>query len=135
MLVKDIMTTAVHTALPTADAEDILQIMKRENTDTVAICDIQKHLVGIITERDIITRFEPGKKAGAIMTPEPEYAAPRDNVHDAALKMSNKKVRRLPVVENDKLIGILTLRDFAKKRIFISEIGYIIYNSYRSQSL
>lgn len=134
MLVKDIMTTAVHTALPEASASDVLEIMKRENTDAVAICDVQKHLVGIITERDVIARFAPDKNASDIMSPSPEYAAPRDNIHDAALKMSDKKICRLPVVENDKLVGILTLRDFAKKKIFISEIGYIIYNSYRPQN-
>ena len=55
-------------------------------------------------------------------------AAPKDNIHDAALKMSEFGVRRLPVVENEKLAGMLSLKDLASKRIFTAEIGHIIYN-------
>ena len=49
------------------------------------------------------------------------------DVHNAAMLMTRHGVRRLPVVENEKLVGILSLKDLAKKRIFIAEIGHIIF--------
>ena len=44
------------------------------------------------------------------------------------MKMSEHGVRRLPVVENEKLVGMLSLKDLAGKRIFTAEIGHIMYN-------
>ena len=41
--------------------------------------------------------------------------------------MAQNGVRRLPIVENEKLVGMLSLKDLAKKRIFIAEIGHVIY--------
>jgi len=68
-----------------------------------------------------------GKTASEVMTSCVITADIKEDIHDAALKMSRFGIRRLPVLENDKLAGMLSFKDLAKKKIFTAEIGHIIY--------
>lgn len=128
MLVKDLMTAAVTSVPPGSGVDSAIKVMRSEDVGIVPVCDIQGHLLGVITDRDILIRDGLGKTVDEIMSRDVIYAAPKDNIHDAALKMSQYGVRRLPVVENEKLIGMLSLKDLAGKRIFTAEIGHIMYN-------
>jgi len=127
MIVKDLMSTSISTVLPDDTIHAVMELMKTENIGAVPVCDAQKHLLGIITDRDLIIRHGNGTLAEDVMTVSPFTISPKEDIHTAALVFSDKGVRRLPVVENDKLVGILSLRDLARKRIFIAEIGHIIY--------
>lgn len=128
MLVKDLMTAAVTSVPPGSAVDSAIKVMRSEDVGIVPVCDIQGHLLGVITDRDILIRDGFGKTVDEIMSRDVIFAAPKDDIHDAALKMSQYGVRRLPVVENEKLIGVLSLKDLAGKRIFTAEIGHIIYN-------
>ena len=128
MLVKDLMTTAVTSLPPGSPVADAIKIMRSEDVGIVPVCDIQGHLLGVITDRDILIRDGLGKNVDEIMSCDVVFAAPKDDIHNAAIKMSQYGVRRLPVVENEKLAGMLSLKDLAGKRIFTAEIGHIIYN-------
>ena len=128
MLVKDLMTAAVTSVPPGSAVNSAIKVMRSEDVGIVPVCDIQGHLLGVITDRDILIRDGFGKTVDEIMSRDVISAAPKDDIHDAALKMSQYGVRRLPVVENEKLIGMLSLKDLAGKRIFTAEIGHIIYN-------
>ena len=128
MLVKDLMTAAVTSVPPGSGVDSAIKVMRSEDVGIVPVCDIQGHLLGVITDRDILIRDGLGKTVDEIMSRDVIYAAPKDNIHDAALKMSQYGVRRLPVVENEKLTGMLSLKDLAGKRIFTAEIGHIMYN-------
>lgn len=128
MLVKDLMTTAVTSVPPGSPAAAVIKIMRSEDVGIVPVCDIQGHLLGVITDRDILVRDGLDKNVDEIMSRNVVFAAPKDDIHDAAMKMSQHGVRRLPVVENEKLTGMLSLKDLAGKRIFTAEIGHIIYN-------
>ena len=128
MLVKDLMTTAVTSVPPGIPAAAVIKIMRSEDVGIVPVCDIQGHLLGVITDRDILVRDGLDKNVDEIMSRNVVFAAPKDDIHDAAMKMSQYGVRRLPVVENEKLTGMLSLKDLAGKRIFTAEIGHIIYN-------
>lgn len=128
MLVKDLMTTAITSVPPGSPAAAAVKIMRSEDVGIVPVCDIQGHLLGVVTDRDILIRDGFGKTVDEIMSRDVVYAAPKDDIHDAAMKMSDYGVRRLPVVENEKLAGMLSLKDLAGKRIFTAEIGHIIYN-------
>ena len=127
MLVKDLMSSYITSVRAEDPAEAVIARMRSENVGLIPVCDVQNHLLGVITDRDILMRDGFGKTAQAIMTPDPITTSPKEDVHAAALKFSTHGVRRLPVVENEKLVGILSLKDLAKKRIFIAEIGHIIY--------
>ena len=128
MLVKDLMTAAVTSVPPGSAVDSAIKVMRSEDVGIVPVCDIQGHLLGVITDRDILIRDGFGKTVDEIMSRDVISAAPKDDIHDAALKMSQYGVRRLPVVENEKLMGMLSLKDLAGKRIFTAEIGHIIYN-------
>ena len=133
MIVKDLMTTAVTCVQSGSPVAAAVTIMRAEDVGIVPVCDIQGLLMGVVTDRDILIRGGlvqdcTGKTVDDVMSPNVVYAAPKDDIHDAALKMSQYGVRRLPVVENEKLAGILSLKDLASKRIFTAEIGHIIYN-------
>lgn len=128
MLVKDLMTTAVTSLPPGSPVAAAIKIMRSEDVGIVPVCDIQGHLLGVITDRDILIRDGLGKNVDEIMSCDVVFAAPKDDIHNAAIKMSQYGVRRLPVVENEKLAGMLSLKDLAGKRIFTAEIGHIIYN-------
>ena len=128
MLVKDLMTAAVTSVPPGSAVDSAIKVMRSEDVGIVPVCDIQGHLLGVITDRDILIRDGFGKTVDEIMSRDVISAAPKDDIHDAALKMSKYGVRRLPVLENEKLTGMLSLKDLAGKRIFTAEIGHIIYN-------
>ena len=133
MIVKDLMTTSVTWVKSGSPAAAAVNIMRAEEVGIVPVCDVQGHLLGVVTDRDILMRcgLAGGGKVRTvddIMSRNIVCAAPKDNIHDAALKMSEFGVRRLPVVENEKLAGMLSLKDLASKRIFTAEIGHIIYN-------
>lgn len=134
MLVKDLMTASVSFVMPDDTIDTAVKIMRGEDTGIVPVCDIQKHILGVITDRDILMRTDSlGCRAletrgvQSVMTRDVFCVDVKADIHDAALLMSQKGIRRLPVLENGKLAGILSLKDLAKKRVFIAEIGHIIY--------
>lgn len=128
MMVKDLMTTYVSSVGPDEPAESVIRIMQGEDVGIVPVCDIQNHVLGVITDRDMIMRTHTDKTAREVMTSPVFTADIKEDVHQAALRMAEHGVRRLPVLENEKLAGMLSLRDLARKRIYIAEIGHIIYD-------
>lgn len=127
MVVKDLMSINLRTIRPDDPVELAVEIMRAEDIGIVPVCDSRQHLLGLLTDRDILIRQGHGKLAGDIMTKEPATVLSREDVHSAALKFSKYGVRRLPVLENDRLVGMFTLKDLAQKKVFTAEIGHIIY--------
>jgi len=130
MFVKDLMSSSISYVTWDTPITEISTLMRSENIGIVPVCDIQNHLLGVITDRDIIIRTERGKTAGEIMTEDVITVSADDDIHEAALKFSKYGVHRLPVLENERLVGMLSLKDLAKKRVLTAEIGHIIYNIY-----
>jgi signal-transduction protein with cAMP-binding, CBS, and nucleotidyltransferase domain len=62
------------------------------------------------------------------MTESPVWVNSGDDIHQAALKFSKYGIRRLPVLESGRLVGMLTMKDLAKKKVLMAEIGHILYN-------
>lgn len=118
MKVKDIMTKDVVTLNAEDSAEQAAQLMKQHNVGSIPVCE-GENVIGIITDRDIALRSvaqgENGKnqKVRDIMSSNPVIASPDMDVHDAARIMSERQIRRLPVVENNNLVGIIALGDLA----------------------
>lgn len=136
MKVKDCMCNEVCAAKPETTIYDIAKLMETNKIGCVPICDNNNCLVGIITDRDIVLRcIGCGKDSkttpiSEIMTTNICTCMPNEDVYDAECKMSQNQVRRIPVVENNKIIGILTLGDLAQndKEIGKQEVCNTISN-------
>jgi CBS domain-containing protein len=120
MKVNEIMTEDVATASPDSTLEDIAIIMRDEDTGAVPIVE-DGELVGLITDRDIVMRcIAAGREAAEttaddILSNDLETVEPGADVGEASRLMSRKQIRRLPVVENGRLMGMVSLGDIAVK--------------------
>ncbi|SEF51010.1 CBS domain-containing protein [Caloramator fervidus] len=128
MKVKDLMTTNVSYVTPNTPVIEIAKIMKEKNIGSVPVVDGDK-VVGIVTDRDIVLRdVAMGKDfnnalAKDVMTVGVTTANPNMDVHDAARLMAEKQVRRLPVVENGRLVGMLAIGDLAVESKLVDDAG------------
>jgi len=116
--VKDVMTHEIDCCYPEDNVFEAATKMKELNVGAIPICDHQKQVLGMITDRDIVVRGVAEKKPNAIqvtdiMTNNLITVTPETNVQEATNIMAQHQIRRLPVVENKQLIGIVSLGDFA----------------------
>ena len=120
MQINEIMTKDIKTVSPTSTAKDAASFMLSEDTGFVPVCDGTK-LVGTITDRDIAVRgVASGKGADCsvseLMSDSPVFLSVNDTIEDAAMKMRESQVRRLPVIgENQELVGVVSLGDIARE--------------------
>ena len=128
MLVKDLMSASVISVRPEDTYDQISFIMRCEDIGIVPVCDGQNHLLGVITDRDMLMRRDEGQDAKALMTASPVTVNSGDDIHQAALKFSKYGIRRLPVLDSGRLVGMLSFKDLAKKKVLTAEIGHIMYN-------
>jgi CBS domain-containing protein len=98
----------VHVEIP-GNRDDVLKILKRTGISGVPVIK-NKKLVGIITRKDLLQKPEE-TQLGLLMTSKPVTVAPDADISDAAHLLVNHKIRRLPVVENSKLVGLLSVAD------------------------
>jgi CBS domain-containing protein len=125
---SDLMTSKVESVTPYATILDAAKKMKSHNVGTIPVCEGDK-IVGIVTDRDIVLRIiADGKdtmttKCGDIMTKELILGSPEMDAHQAAQLMADEQIRRLPVVDNGKLVGIVAIGDLAVKPIYVNEAG------------
>lgn len=117
--VKDVMMKKVVTIKP-SDTILTASVKMAENSIGALIIVENERPVGIITERDIVRKVIVVKKdpkttkVSEIMSKPLFTTYPDEDIKDAAKTMFINEVRRLPVVENGKLVGILTATDLAK---------------------
>ena len=122
MRVRDCMSENVVTITPEESAALAARLMTRHNLGVLAVCDYHGQLQGVVTDRDIITRCvavdqDPSRVPVAdIMSAQVETIAPEENAQAATERMARKQVRRLPVVEAGKLVGVVSLNDLARNR-------------------
>jgi CBS domain-containing protein len=116
MLVKDIMSKDIASLNSEDSVERAAQLMKQFDVGSIPICN-EKKLVGIVTDRDITLNLAGSKttqqKISDVMTPNPVTGKPDMDVHDAARIMSQEQIRRLPIVENNNLVGMVSLGDIS----------------------
>jgi CBS domain-containing protein len=117
VVVRDIMSRPVITAKETDTAADVAKLMAKHSIGCVLVSGRKGDTVGIVTERDIVQRIAarnllPSKvTAGESMSKPVITIRSNASVTDAAKLMNQKKVRRLAVIEDGKLAGILTMKD------------------------
>lgn len=119
MKVKDCMCNHVNFVKPDTSVQDCAKMMCECHVGCTPVCDDANRLVGIVTDRDILLRAVACDKdtcktpVSEIMTTKPCSCTPNSEITDAERLMSEKQIRRIPVTENNKVIGILTLGDLA----------------------
>ena len=115
--VRQVMTAAPQAVRPTATLQEAAELMRSNGIGDVLVEDEQGKLLGVLTDRDIAIRaVANGVEASTativdVFTREITCVAPTDPLHDAIQLMTSNDVRRLPVVESGKAIGIVTLGD------------------------
>lgn len=124
MKLKDIMTKDVIAVRPETTIIDTAMIMRDKNIGAVPICTDDMNVEGIITDRDIVLRVvcagkDPQKiKCSDIMTDRLVVGKTDMEIESALDLMGDVQVRRLPVVENGKLVGFVALGDMATQKKF-----------------
>lgn len=127
MNVRDVMTSDPRTVTPRDSLQAAAQIMREEDTGVVPVVDGGR-LVGLVTDRDIVVRavaqgLPPGEPVGSIATTEIEAVTPDVSTREAARIMAEHQIRRLPVVQDGRLVGIVSLGDLAVKEGKDSRLG------------
>jgi CBS domain-containing protein len=119
--IRDVMTKDPKSVEASATAHDAADLMRREDVGAVLVTS-GGALQGILTDRDIVVRAvadgrDPDEVAVSdIYTRQPEAVSPDDPVEAAIRDMRSRGIRRMPVVEGDRPVGILTLGDLAVER-------------------
>ncbi|MEW6070212.1 MAG: CBS domain-containing protein [Candidatus Thermoplasmatota archaeon] len=113
MKVKDIMTKEPLVAEVPSSREDVLRLFAKFNISGAPVVNRDKELVGIITRKDIFRNKEE-EQVALIMTKDPISVKPEDDIKKASKILYEKKIHRLPVVKNKKVVGILTAKDLLK---------------------
>ena len=120
-LVRDVMTPDPVSLPPDASATEAARQMRDHDTGAILVVD-GDDLAGIVTDRDIAVRAvaegaDPDDcRIGDICTPDPEALAPDQPVEEAIRILRDRKVRRVPVVENGTPAGIVSIGDLALVR-------------------
>ena len=121
MKVCEIMSSKVVCIRQDEPVSAAAKLLKRSNVGALPVCDDARRLRGIVTDRDIVTRCvaldaDPAEtRVAEIMSRGVVTASPLDEVTHAARVMSADQVRRLPVLDEGKLVGMVTLCDMARE--------------------
>jgi CBS domain-containing protein len=116
--IDEIMTTAVVTAPPEASAHTVAALMRDHNVGSVVLIDDKGRPVGMVTDRDLAVDVlaeaaDPQTPAESCAT-TPVVTGEHDmDLEEAAALMVGHRIRRLPVMDGDALVGIVTLDDIA----------------------
>ena len=119
MKVNECMCKNVVYATPDTTLCNVAKMMADNHVGCIPICDTNKKVVGLVTDRDILLRSVACDKdckttpVSDIMTTKVFEVSPNAEVSEATKMMCDCQVRRIPVVENEKIIGIITMGDLS----------------------
>lgn len=121
MKVRDIMTNGVIRIHPEETVEVAARALAHYNIGALPVCDDKGALCGMVTDRDLVTRCVASNQSPAtttvrqVMTAQVLSVQPDMDVAVAAHLMGRQQIRRLPVVENGKVRGMVSLGDMANR--------------------
>ena len=132
MKIRDVMTLNPRTVSPNDTIQAAARIMQSEDTGAVPVV-IDGRVLAVVTDRDIVVRVvaEGGSFSSPvsnIATGSVICASPEMSTREASELMSEHQIRRLPVVENDRLVGIVSIGDLAVKEGKDSRWGDTLQN-------
>lgn len=118
---QDLMTPNPETVAPEAPLSEVAEIMRDADTGMVPVTEGEE-LRGVVTDRDIVVRAlaegrDPDDCAARdVCTPDPLTAAPGDDLREVIRQMREADVRRIPVVDRKRVVGVISLGDLAIER-------------------
>ena len=118
--VDQAMTRDPRSVEPGAVVAEVAQLMRTEDVGSVPVVQ-NGHLVGMVTDRDIAVRVVAEGKdvsattVGEIGSRQPVTVAPEQELDDALSLMAQHQLRRIPVVDGDRLVGIVAQADIARE--------------------
>lgn len=115
---RDIMTENLVTCTTKDNVFEVAVKMRDENVGVIPVVDEKDHCIGMITDRDIVIRGLAEKREGSaaveqVMSKNVIFGSPDMSVDEAARIMAQQQIRRLPVVENGRITGIVAMADLA----------------------
>jgi CBS domain-containing protein len=131
--VRDLLKSkghAVYTIPPEASVYDALKLMADRNVGAVLVTDATGRLLGILSERDyarkVVLRGQTSRETpvSAIMTEEVICIPPQMTIEECMGLMTHRRIRHLPVTENDRAIGVVSIGDVG--RAMIENQGFVI---------
>ena len=118
--IREVMTENPKTVEASATLKEAAEIMASEDIGNVLVVE-NDEVQGIVTDRDIVVRgVAKGQdpedcSVREVATTDVAVLSPDDSINDAIKKMEEKDIRRLPVVDDGKPVGIVSLGDLAKE--------------------
>lgn len=130
MKVKDCMCKDVQYVTPETTVQDVAKLMQNKHIGCALVCNTNKNLVGLVTDRDLILRSLACDKdikatpVSEIMTTNIYKTTPEADTTDVTKIMCDSQVRRVPVVDNGTLVGIVTLGDLTNNNKINNQDAY-----------
>ena len=135
MKVRECMSLNICYAEPQDTVTTVAKKMNEYHVGSIPVCDTNKNVVGIVTDRDITLRCIANDKdakstpTSDIMTTSVCCCQSDTDIGDATKLMSQMQVRRIPVVEDNKIVGMLSLSDLANsKNVSAKEVSDTVEN-------
>ena len=120
MLVKEVMTPHVVSIAPEESAALAARLLARHGLGALPVCSAEGILRGMVTDPEADPKSVPVKE---IMSRRLAAVAPGDDVRQAAQLMARRQIRRLPVVAEGKVVGMVSLGDLAQCGRYEMEIS------------
>ncbi|HLZ60892.1 MAG TPA: CBS domain-containing protein [Ktedonosporobacter sp.] len=112
MIASDIMTRQVYTILPDVSAQEAANLLSQKRISGVPVVNGEGQVIGMLTEADIISKVNrEGLKVSEIMSCNVTSVTEDTPVDEIALLLTQRKIKRVPVMRQDKLIGIVSRAD------------------------
>ncbi len=115
-------TARAVTITPEATVRELLALLAEHNIGAVVVSNDGSAVEGIVSERDVVRRLVDNESVldtavGEIMTADVASAAPDDELPALMRVMTDRRIRHLPVLADDKLVGVISIGDVVKHRI------------------
>lgn len=120
MQVKDVMSTKTISVAPEESAAVAARLLSRYNIGSLPVCTREGKLRGVVTDRDIVVRCvanddDPHQtKVSEIMTRRVISVSPTEDTSAATERMAHAQIRRLPVEDGGRVVGMVSLGDIVK---------------------
>ena len=112
MIAQDIMTRKVYTIRSDASAQEAAQLLDQHRISGLPVVDEGSDIIGIVTEADIISKVDKeGLRVSDIMSTEVTSVNEETPASEIALLLTERKIKRVPVVQDGKLVGIVSRAD------------------------